>query len=81
VHLALLEELIRRCDLVQLATAIESKDVPSDEEHALYLEALAAGGRISAQDILDEGIFVVLALVQDIATEGGRHLRVVEDPH
>jgi hypothetical protein len=79
VHLAQLEELIRRCDLVQLATAIESKDVPSDEEHTLYLEALAAGGKISAQDILDEGIFVVLALVQDIAAEGGRHLRVVEE--
>jgi hypothetical protein len=79
VHLRQLEQLIRRCDLVQLATAIASKDVPADEEHTLYLEALAAGGRISAQNILDEGVFVVLALVQDTAAEGGRHLRVVED--
>jgi hypothetical protein len=58
--------------------AIERKDIPSEEEHELYFETLAAGGQISAQDILDQGVFVVLALVQDIAAEGGRHLRVVK---
>jgi hypothetical protein len=81
VHLRQLEELIRGCDLTTLMAAIGRKDVPSDEEHELYLDALAAGGRVTADDILDEGVFVVLALVQDIAAEGGRHLRVVEDDH
>ena len=79
VHLRQLEELIRRCDLVALAAAIERRDIPSDEEHELYLSALDAGGKISADDILDQGVFVVLAVVQDIAAEGGRHLRVVDD--
>jgi hypothetical protein len=62
VPLRQLEELIRRCDLVQLVTAIGRKNVPSDEEHELHLAALAAGGEISARDILDEGVFVVLQL-------------------
>jgi hypothetical protein len=63
---------------VALAAAIERRDIPSDEEHQLYLAALDAGGKISADDILDQGVFVVLAIVQDIAAEGGRHLRAVD---
>ncbi len=59
------------------AAAIERSDIPSDEEHELYLSALDAGGEISADDILDQGVFVVWS--QDIAAKGGRHLRVVED--
>ena len=57
VHLRQLEELIRRCDLVALAAAIERRDIPSEEEHELYLSALDAGGEISADDILDQGVF------------------------